>query len=139
MGIYYNENMTEFRKFDFLKRCGSTFRGKVEPQLFTKSNVLKSCHVLIVMCPLTLLVSIHYTNVARMHAVTGSMAFCTLEGENDIQCDAEGAICPRGCTKPMYPRHIGNNCFVIPLFNCYSSSQSFVVIFKHYHNGLFIV
>ena len=32
-----------------------------------------------------------------------------------------------------------NNCFVIPLYNCYSSSRSSVVIIRHYYDGLFIV
>ena len=43
--------------------------------------------------------------VQLLHAVTGSMAFCTLEGGNGTRGEAEGAISPRGCTKPMDPNH----------------------------------
>ena len=44
-------------------------------------------------------------NKQLLHAVTGSMTFCTLEGEKGIRGEAEGAISPRGCTKPMDPSH----------------------------------
>ena len=74
-----------------------------------------------------------------LHAVTGSMAFCTLEGENGTRGEAEGAIYPRGCKKPWTPVTACNNRFVIPLYNCYFSSRSSVVIFKHYYDGLFVV
>ena len=43
--------------------------------------------------------------IQLLHAVTGSMALCTLEGENGTRGEAEGAIYPRGCTKPMDPSH----------------------------------
>ena len=33
------------------------------------------------------------------------MAFCTPEGGNGTRGEAEGAISPRGCTKPMDPSH----------------------------------
>ena len=44
-----------------------------------------------------------------------------------------------GVQNPWTPVAACNNCFVIPLYNCYSSSRSSVVIFKHYYDGLFIV
>ena len=43
-------------------------------------------------------------NIQLLHAVTGSMAFCTPEGENGTRGKAEGAIFPRECTKPMDPK-----------------------------------
>ena len=71
--------------------------------------------------------------IQLLHAVTGSMAFCTLEGENCTRGEAEGAISPRGCTKPMDPSHS-----VLQLL-CYSSSGSSVVIFKHYYDEVGIL
>ena len=67
-----------------------------------------------------------YTSIQLLHTVTGSMAFCTLEGENGTQ----------GCVQNLWtPVTACNNCFVIPLYNCYSSSRSSVVIFKHYYDA----
>ena len=68
------------------------------------------------------LIQSHNDIIQLLHAVTGSMAFCTLEG----------AIFPRECTKPMDPSHSMQQlcCYT---YNCYSSSRS-SVIFKHYYD-----
>ena len=60
------------------------------------------------------------------------MAFCTPEGENGTRGEAEGAISPRGCTKPMDPSHsvqqlllyLGN--IVIPLLEVLLSSSNII-------------
>ena len=43
--------------------------------------------------------------IQLLHAMTGSMALCTSEGENGTRGEAEGAICYRGCKKTMDPSH----------------------------------
>ena len=45
----------------------------------------------------------------------GSMAFCTPEGGNGTRGEAEGAIFPRGCTKPMDPSHSAQQLFCYTL------------------------
>ena len=60
------------------------------------------------------------------------MAFCTLEGENGTQGEAEGAIYPRGCTKPMDPSHSVQQLFcytciiVIPLLEVLLSYSNII-------------
>ena len=44
-------------------------------------------------------------SIQLLHAVTGSMAFCTPKGQNGTGGEAKSAICHRGCTKPMDPSH----------------------------------
>ena len=46
----------------------------------------------------------HSYIIQLLHTVTGSMAFCTLEGGNGTRGKAEAAIYPRGCSKPTDPQ-----------------------------------
>ena len=70
--------------------------------------------------------------IQLLHAVTGSMAFCTLEGENGTRGQAEGAISPQGCTTPMDPSHNVQQLFcylciiVIPLLKVLLSSSNII-------------
>ena len=75
--------------------------------------------------------------IQLLHAVTGSMAFSTLERENETRGEAEGAFYPRGCTVTVtaWPQsQRATIVLLLPLYNCYSSSWSSVVIFKHYYD-----
>ena len=67
-------------------------------------------------------------DIQLLHGVTGSMAFCKPEGE-------EGAIFPRGCTKPMDPKsqratmvllYLGN--MIIPLIKVMLSSSNIITM-----------
>ena len=69
--------------------------------------------------------------IQLLHAVTGSMAFCTPEGKNGTRGKAEEVIFPRGCTKPMDPKsqhativllYLGN--MIIPLLKVLLSSSN---------------
>ena len=55
-----------------------------------------------------------YFNIQLMHALMGSMVFCTPEGANGTRGEAEGAFAPEGVQNPWTPITACNNCFVIP-------------------------
>ena len=77
-------------------------------------------------------------NIQLLHAVMGSMAFCTPEGGNCTRGKAEGAIFPRGCTKPMDPNHSVQQLFCYTLVTLLFLFSKFCCNLKHF-SGVFIV
>ena len=63
---------------------------------------------------------------------------CTLWRFHGVLYTRGGKFPLDGVQNPWTSVTACTNCFVIHLYNCYSSSGSSVVIFKHYYDGLFI-